>query len=103
MPKKRKYHTAKEKSAILREHLINKVPVSDLCDQHDLQPTLFYRWQKLAFEGLDSLLESKKRDSETSKLRKKIEVLQDKLSNKDMVISQIMEDYVALKKSLGEV
>ena len=102
MPQKRKYHTPKEKTAILREHLINKVPVSDLCDQHGLQPTLFYRWQKLVFERMDSLFESK-RDSETSKLRKQVETLHAKLSNKDTVIAQIMEDYVSLKKSLGEV
>ena len=72
MSKKRKYHTAREKTTILREHLINKVPVSDLCDRHGLQPTLFYRWQKLVFEGMDSLFESK-RDSETSKLRKQVD------------------------------
>ena len=102
MPQERKYHTAQEKTAILREHLINKIPVSDLCDRHGLQPTLFYRWQKLAFEAMDSLFESK-RDSETSKLRKQVEALHAKLSNKDMVIAQIMEDYVSLKKSLGEI
>ena len=102
MSQERKYHTPQEKTAILREHLINKVPVSDLCDQHGLQPTLFYRWQKLVFEGMELLFESK-RDSETSKLRKQVDALQAKLSNKDMVIAQIMEDYVSLKKSLGEV
>ena len=59
MPQKRKYHTAKEKSAILREHLLNKIPVSDLCDQHDLQPTLFYRWQKLAFKGMDGMVQKR--------------------------------------------
>ena len=102
MSQERKYHTPQEKTAILREHLINKVPVSDLCDRHGLQPTLFYRWQKLVFEGMDSLFESR-RDSEISKLRKQVDALQTKLSNKDMVIAQIMEDYVSLKKSLGEI
>ena len=102
MPKERKYHTPQEKTTILREHLINKVPISDLCDRHDLQPTVFYRWQKLLFEGMDSLFESK-RDTESSKLKKQVEALHAKLSNKDMVIAQIMEDYVSLKKSLGEI
>ncbi|MBF0371584.1 MAG: transposase [Magnetococcales bacterium] len=37
MPKKRKNHTAQEKTAILREHLINKVPISNLCDRHGIQ------------------------------------------------------------------
>ena len=102
MLKERKHYTPQEKTAILREHLINKVPVSDLCDQHGIHPTLFYRWQKLMFEGMGSLFEPKQ-DSEASKLRKQVETLHAKLSNKDMVIAQIMEEYVSLKKSLGEI
>lgn len=102
MDKKRKNYSAQEKTAILREHLINKVPVSDLCDQHGIHPTLFYRWQKIMFESMNSLFEPKQ-DSETTKLRRQIEVLNGKLANKDTVIAQIMEEYVAVKKSLGEV
>jgi len=50
MPKVRKNYSAKEKVAILRRHLIDHVPVSQLCDEYQLQPTLFYRWQKQFFE-----------------------------------------------------
>ena len=102
MPKERKYHSPQEKTDILREHLINKIPVSDLCDKHGLHPTLFYRWQKIIFENMPSLFEPKQ-DQESSKLRKQNEALHDKLANKDSVIAQIMEDYVSLKKSLGEI
>ena len=102
MDQKRKHHSPQEKTAILREHLINKIPLSDLCDQHGLHPTLFYRWQKTAFEGMSALFENR-RDSETSRLQRQNEALRVKLANKDAVIGQIMEDYVAVKKSLGEV
>jgi hypothetical protein len=34
--------------AILREHLFEHMPVSDLCDKHKRHPTLFYRWQKVS-------------------------------------------------------
>lgn len=102
MEKKRRRYSPQEKTAILREHLINKVPVSDVCDRHGLHPTLFYQWQKVAFEGMPVLFESRQ-DSETSRLRKQNEVLQDKLANKDTVIAQITEEYVAAKKSLGEI
>jgi len=34
MRKPRKNHTPVEKVAILRRHLIDRVPVSDLCDEH---------------------------------------------------------------------
>ena len=51
MRKERKHYTAEEKVAILRRHLLDKVPVSDLCDELGLQPTVFYRWQKEFFEN----------------------------------------------------
>jgi transposase len=100
--KKRKKHTAEEKTAILRDHLINKVPVSDLCDKHGLHPTQFYRWQKSMFENMSSLFEPK-RGSEASTLRRQNEALKVKLTQKDEVISEIMEDFIATKKRYGDL
>jgi transposase len=51
MKKERKYYTAEERVAILRRHLLDKVPVSDLCEELSLKPTVFYRWQKEFFEN----------------------------------------------------
>ncbi len=42
MRKPRKNYTPVEKVAILRRHLIDRVPISDLCDEYQLSPTLFY-------------------------------------------------------------
>jgi transposase len=49
--KPRKHYTGEEKVAILRRHLLEKEPISKLCDELDLQPTVFYRWQKEFFEN----------------------------------------------------
>jgi transposase-like protein len=47
MPKKsHKRLTAQGKVAILQLHLLEHIPISDLCDHHSLHPTMFYRWQK---------------------------------------------------------
>ncbi len=46
----RRKFTGEEKMAILRRHLVEKVPVSDVCDKVGIHPTLFYRWQKELFE-----------------------------------------------------
>jgi transposase len=46
-----KQYTGEEKVAILRRHLLDKVPISDLCAELGLQPTVFYRWQKEFFEN----------------------------------------------------
>ena len=50
MSKKRKHYTPEEKVSILRRHLLDGVPVSDLCDAHGIHPTMFYKWQKVFFE-----------------------------------------------------
>lgn len=47
--RERTQYSAEEKVAILRRHLLDHVPISELCDQYKLQPTVFYRWQKAVF------------------------------------------------------
>jgi transposase len=101
MGKRRKRHSAEEKAAILRRHLIDRVPVSDLCEEYGIHPTVFYRWQKAMFEDLPAVFE-KVRDSEITALKCQNETLRKKLAGKDRVIAQITEDYIELKKTLGE-
>jgi len=101
MEKNRKNHTSQQKAAILREHLVEKIPVSDLCDKHSIHPTIFYRWQKKMFENLDQLFE-RERASRASTLENQNQTLRDKLARKDMIIAEIMEDYVEVKKTLGD-
>jgi transposase-like protein len=100
MGRVRKNHTAQEKASILREHLIEKVPVSELCERHGIQPTVFYRWQKRMFENLPGLFE-RSRGSDGGSLKAQNEALKAKLAHKDMVIAEIMEDFIETKKTLG--
>jgi transposase len=51
MKQKPKRYSPDEEVAILRCHLQEQVPVSELCWEHDLHPNVFYRWQKEFFEG----------------------------------------------------
>ena len=51
MANKRKKFSPEEKVRLLRLHLIEKGPVSDICDRHGLNPNVFYRWQKIFFEN----------------------------------------------------
>ena len=51
MKKQRKHYTSEEKVAILRRHLLDKEPVSKLCDEIGLKPMVLYRWQKEFFEN----------------------------------------------------
>jgi transposase-like protein len=98
---KRRKFSGEDKVRILKRHLVNKVPVSDLCDEQGLHPTLFYKWQKEFFENGASVFE-RKDDVKSRQLEKKNAALKTKLAHKDEVIAEIMESHVALKKSLGE-
>ena len=42
MSKQRRNFSGAEKIAIPWEHLLDKVPVSEVCEQYGLQPTMFY-------------------------------------------------------------
>ena len=45
MKRQRRKFSGEEKTAILRRHLLENVPVSALCEEVGLQPTQFYQWQ----------------------------------------------------------
>jgi transposase-like protein len=102
MRKPRKNYTPSEKVAILRRHLIDRVPISDLCDEYKLAPTLFYAWQKTFFENGASAFERKNGNPGAEHLRV-ITALQAKLQRKNEVVSELMEEHVQLKKELGEL
>ena len=57
----RRRFTPDEKATILRRHLVDKVAVSDLCDEYHLQPTIFYLWQRQALERLSEVLQDGRR------------------------------------------
>jgi transposase len=84
----------------VRRHLLDDVPVSDLCDQYDIQPTVFYRWQKQLFEQGTAAFE--RRRDPTLALARRITKLEEKLTNKNEVIAELMEEQVKAKKVFGD-
>ena len=67
MKKQRKHYTSEEKVAILRRHLLEKEPISKLCDELGLQPTVFYRWQKEFFENRAAACKPKMPSSQSAR------------------------------------
>jgi transposase-like protein len=103
MARQRRSFTPEQKVALLRLHLLEKKPISDLCEEHQLSVNLFYLWQKQFFEnGAAAFANSGKRlkASQDAKDRK-IATLEDKLQRKNEVLSELMEEHVGLKKELG--
>lgn len=102
MSKNRKYYSPEEKVSMMKQHLVNGVAVSELCDRHQLQPTVFYRWQKQLFEqGAAAFQNDQKR--ETTQLKQQVAKLEEKVAKKNEVLGELLEEHVALKKSLGEI
>ena len=102
MRKTRKNYTSQEKVAILKRHLLELVPVSDLCDEHNLQPSVFNRWLKEFFEnGAAAFAKDSSRQKKAEE--KRIQKLEAKLQTKNEVLSELMEEHIQLKKDLGEL
>jgi len=102
MSAQRRHFTGTQKLAILREHLIEKVALSEVCRKHDIQPTLFYLWQKKLFEDGASVFESKAGNVRQQVAEeKKIAAIEGKLQQKNEVLAELMGEHVALKKKLG--
>ena len=101
MRKKRHNYTPEEKVAILKRHLVERIPISDLCDEYHLQPTVLYAWQKQFFENAASAFN--RSSDPTRKDTARIQQLEEKLRKKHEVLSELMEEHVKLKKELGEL
>jgi len=82
--------------------LLDKVPVSDLCEELSLKPTVFYRWQKEFFENGAAAFQAQERPHrQVEEKQKRIEFLEKKVQTKNEVLAELMAEHVALKKHLG--
>lgn len=104
MPKRtRRQYTPEQKAALLKRHFVDKIPVSQVCEENQLQPSVFYHWQRQLMENAPSALDGPKRPpSREKELEERIAQLEAKLARKDSIIAEISEEYVQLKKELGE-
>ena len=103
--KTRRHHTPDQKINLLRRHHLKKVPVSEVCQSAELQPSVFYSWQHHLFEhGAAAFGESRKRTkiSREQELLAENERLKARLARKDEVIAEVTEELVRTKKAAGE-
>jgi transposase-like protein len=98
---RRKHVTGGQKVAILKRYLVDKTPISDLCDEYGVQPSQVYQWQKILFENGAAAFERTGRRAEDPNQRK-VAALEAKLQQKNEVIAELMQEHVQLKKAIGE-
>ena len=101
----RRHFTTEQKVALLKRHLVDKVPISDLCNEAELQPSVFYQWQRQVLENLAGAFTTpasegpSKREKELVAKTKELEA---RLAKKDHVIAEVTAELVAAKKEAGE-
>lgn len=105
MTRQRRHYSPEQKVALLREHLVDKVPVSDICEKNGIAVNLFYLWQKTFFDNGQAAFTAndKRRKNDTDAKEQRIADLEAKLQRKHEVLSELMEEHVQLKKALGEL
>ena|SRR5271168_2928082 len=103
MTRQRRHFTGTEKVTIIKRHLVEHVPISNLCDELDIYPSQFHGWLKEFFENGHRAFDNGRKEKAVEDARQtKIEHLEAKLQRKDSVLAELMEEHVLLKKSLGE-
>jgi transposase len=60
--KARRTFSVQDKIAVLRLHLLEKRPVSDVCNRYMLNPTVLYRWKTQLFQRGTIAFAEKRRD-----------------------------------------
>jgi len=97
---KQKKFSSEEKVSILREHLEDRLAISELSEKHGISPNIIYLWKKQLFENASLLFERKsnKADRETSHDKSKIQELETVLSCRETLISELVSELVDLKK-----
>ncbi len=106
MRKAQKNYSPEEKMALLRRHWVEKVPVSTLCDEAKIQPTVFYRWQEKVLKSAETVFQRggvTSQQTQQATQQAKVERLEQKMRQKDEVIAELMAEHVALKKANGEL
>ena len=100
---KRKRLDGPQKVAVLKRYLVDKTPISDLCDEYGIQPSQVYQWQKVLFENGAAAFQRKRKGSSRSPEAQKLEKLEAKLTQKNEVLAELMQEHVELKKGIGEL
>jgi transposase len=103
MSRQRRHFSGTEKVAILKRHLVEKVAISDLCDELGLYPNQVYAWLKEFFENGHLAFENGRKSKAVEDANaRKVEQLEAKLQRRDTVLAELMEEHTLLKKELGE-
>ena len=104
MTRIRRSFSAADKATAVRKHLVDKIPVSQIADQMQVQPTMIHSWVNMAMAQVERAFESPRTvKADSAKADRQVAELRRKLAAKNEVISELMEENIRQKKGNGEL
>ncbi len=98
----RKQYSPEQKVSIVRRHLLENVPVSDLCDEFEIHATQYYQWQKQLFEHGEGAFARRPNKANEKRQQnaceKKIGQLEEKLQHRNDVVVELLQDQAQIYK-----
>jgi transposase-like protein len=95
-PKERRQFAPATKLQILKEGRTSNTPLSQVCEQYAISPTLFYQWERVAAQASLKAFECQKRGRK--KLRPNEEQLLAEVQRLREVIAELSSENLQLKK-----
>ena len=90
MTRSRRTFTSQEKATIVLRYLIDKTPVSDLCDEFGLHPTQIYTWQKQLTDNAALVFQTPRQSTKQEDAKdRKIIALEAKIQQKNEVVAEL--------------
>lgn len=92
---------AVKKVEIVREHLENDVPLSELAEKHHVNVNSIMNWKKRLFESAADVF-ANKAERTAKDQQTELQRLEQELQTKDAIIAQLVHENITLKKRSGE-
>ena len=102
MSNTRRSFSAEQKAEVVRRHLANKEPVSNLAEEFEVQPSQIHGWIHQVLSQAARAFERSPGNGRADQAKdRRIEQLETKLAQKNEVIAELLEDNVREKKRNG--
>ena len=97
----RRKFSPSQKADLLRKHHVDKVPISEICNQNELSPRVLYGWQHPLWDHAALAFAEANPSSREQQLEAENAALRARLAQKEHVIAELSEELIDAKKEAG--
>ena len=103
MKRTRRTFTSQLKADVVRRHLSAREEVSDLAEELQVQPSQIHQWVNQVLAQAEKAFDREAKRKGPDPAEKRLSQLEAKLTAKNEVIAELMEENVRAKKANGEL